>query len=369
MNPDDIDLLEYELGSSRPEVMAGDDENYNQLYDYIKETDLSVEAHFRFLETWMDMDEFINYQVCEIFCDNVFWPEQNVRMWRERKEGARWRWILFDTDFGFGMPNNRSSGYTNNTLEYATSSNQSGFTAPEWATMILTRLMDNEEFRTRFIQRFDGLLNTVFHPDTVLGVINTLQDNLAPEMQRHIDRWRDGEFYYGDPIRSYSEWNSNVNVMKNFARYRPGYTRQHLVDYFDLSGTSRLEVKVEEPDAGRVEINGIVTVDSSTSGIYCSDVPVVLRAIPCPGYRFDRWEGTGADTLNPTEVTLVEDSLTVKAIFEPMAVSLLPSRISGDTVLARENSPYYTGGDIVVDSGTTLRIQSGVGSSWRSVPA
>jgi len=50
-------------------------------------------------------------------------------------------------------------------------------------------------------------------------------------------------------------------------------------------------------------------------------------------------------------------------------VSLLPSRISGDTVLARENSPYYTGGDIVVDSGTTLRIQSGVGSSWRSVPA
>jgi len=44
----------------------------------------------------MDVDEYINYQITEIYCDNVFWADENVRMWRERKPGGRWRWILQD---------------------------------------------------------------------------------------------------------------------------------------------------------------------------------------------------------------------------------------------------------------------------------
>ena len=39
----------------------------------------------------MDIEEYINYQIMEIFADNVIWLDQNVRMWRERKEDKKAR--------------------------------------------------------------------------------------------------------------------------------------------------------------------------------------------------------------------------------------------------------------------------------------
>ena len=68
-------------------------------------------------------------------------------------------------------------------------------------------------------------MNSIFHPDTVISVINQLQNKVSPEMSRHIYRWKDGEIYYGYPIPNYSTWLSNVEVMKDFARFRPGFQR------------------------------------------------------------------------------------------------------------------------------------------------
>ena len=360
LNPDDIDLLEYELSSSIPVVMEGNADNYNLFYDYIKETDLSLEDHYRYLEAWMDIDEYINYQICEIFFDNMFWLDQNVRMWRERKEGAKWRWILFDTDFGFGMPNNRSSGYSNNTLEYATSSNPDGSKAPESSTLIFRKLLANEEFKTKFIQRFDGLLNTLFQPDTVLSVIDALQNTLGPEMPRHIERWRNEEFYYGEPIQSYNEWISNVEVMKDFAAQRPRYQRQHIIDYFDLNGSSVLQVSIDNPGSGKVEINDVVMVDTSASGLYFRDNPVTLKAIPKVGYRFIRWDGVGEDSLDQVNILLNSDTLSVTAVFDTSSVTTVPSGLFSDTTLFTDLSPYFATGDIIVQPNTTLTIESGV---------
>jgi len=152
LNPDDIDLLEYETGPI-PVVMDGNADNYNAFYDFIEATDLSVEENYRELETWMYIDEFISYTISEIFFDNTFLLDQNVRMWRERKDDGKWRWILFDTDYGFGMPNQRSTGYRYNTLAFATGSNSDDpFVLPEWSTLIFRQLLSNDTFKTRFIQ-------------------------------------------------------------------------------------------------------------------------------------------------------------------------------------------------------------------------
>jgi hypothetical protein len=360
INPEAIDLLEYELGSSKPVVMEGNAENYTLFYNYIQDTDLSVEEHYRLLEEWMDMDEFINYQICEIFYDNMFWPDQNVRMWRERKEGAKWRWILFDTDYGFGMPNGRSSGYTNNTLAYATSSNTTGVEAPEWSTLIFRKLLANSEFKTRFIQRFDASLNSVFHPDAVLPVIGHLEEQIAPEMSRHIERWRSGEWYYGEPIQSYGEWRGNVDVMKNFARHRPGYQRKHISDYFQLEGSAMLRVSVDPPGSGKVRINGIVEIDSSASGLFFKNVPLELDAISRVGYRFVGWEGVGEDSTKHVELLLDRDTVDLTALFDTVNLTFAPSVLGSDTSFLKSRSPYYATGDIIVPPNTTLSIEAGV---------
>jgi hypothetical protein len=359
LNPDDIDLLEYEF-SSTPVVMNGNAENYNSFYNYIETNNLSIEQNYRTVEGWMDIDEYINYQICEIYYDNVFWPDQNMRMWRERKEDGKWRWVFYDSDYGFGMPNQRSDGYTNNTLEFATSSASGFINPPDWSTLIFRKLLDNEEFETKFIQQFASYMNTIFHPDTVIPVIDRLEDNLSPEMPRHIERWDDGDWYYGDPIPSYGAWLGNVEVMRNFAWNRPSYMRQHIINYFGLSGTSVLSTVIEEPGTGSIIINNAEHTTTNTTGVYFRDIPVKLEAVPDVGYKFVRWEGVEEDSVELINIVLNEDSLTVTAVFDTVPVNIAPSDILTDTVLTKDYSPYYACNDIIVYANAALTIDSGV---------
>ncbi len=359
LNPEDIDLLEYE-SDVVPTVMSGNADDYSLFYNYFKTHDLSNEDNYKFVESRMDIDEYINYQICEIFYDNVFWPDQNIRFWRERKPDGKWRWILHDLDFGFGMPNPFTTGYTNNTLEFATSSSTDSFNAPEWSTLIFRKLLLNEEFKTKFIQRFAGYMNSIFHPDTVVSVINKLQNRIAPEMPRHIERWKDGDYYYGYPIQDYDEWLDNVEVMKEFARNRPYYQRQHIIDYFKLSGLSVLNLAIKNPGKGSIRINDSESTDKDVSGIYFKDVPVELKAIPKVGYRFVKWEGVEEDSINPLKILLSKDTLTISALFDTVSTNIIPSHISANTILSKDSSPYHAVGDIIVDPNSTLTIGSGV---------
>jgi hypothetical protein len=360
LNPDDVDLLEYE-SNINPTVMEGQPDNYYAFYDYVTDHDLSLTENYRYLETWMDIDEFINYQICEIYCDNVFWADQNVRMWRERKEDKKWRWVLYDADYGFGMPNQRSAGYTNNTLKFATSSNSGDpFIPPLWSTVLFRKLLLNPEFKIKFIQRFASYLNSVFHPDTVVALIDQIQDNLSSEMPRHIARWRNGEPYYGNPIPDYPTWLSNVNVVRTFARNRPYYQRQHILNYFQLGGTSILKLDILNPGMGQVYINGIEKIATSSSGIYFKDIPTKLEAVPEVGYRFVKWAGGTNESQNPLDIILTGDTLALQAVFEAVTISTIPAELTFDTTLSITNSPYYALTDIVVDSNVTLTIEAGV---------
>ena len=360
LNPDDVDLLEYEADIN-PTVMEGNADNYQEFSQYVAQNDLSQEAQYRFIETWMDVDEYINYMISGIYDDNVYWMEENVRMWRERKPGARWRWILHDTDFGFGMPNPRSIGYANNTLRFATSSNFSDpYVPPQWSTLLFRKLLQNQQFRTKFIQRFASHLNSTFHPDTVVGFIDRFQTRLASEMPRHINRWKDGEPYFGNPIPDVATWQSNVNVLRTFARNRPRYQRQHLIDYFQLGGVSGITIRIASQGTGRVRINGVENVTTNSTRTYFKGVPTTIEAVPEVGYRFVRWEGIAQTTDNPTSITTTADSLTVTAFFESVTVHSIPSHIERDTTLTRGSSPYYALSDVVVDSGATLRLTEGV---------
>jgi hypothetical protein len=360
INPADVDLLEY-ISTPEPDVMEGQAENYHAFIDYVANNDLANTENYRHLESWMDIDEYINYQITEIYADNVVWVDQNVRMWRERKEGARWRWILFDTDYGFGMPSQLSTGFTHNTLRFATSSNFGDPNIlPLWSTLLFRKLLVNQEFKTKFIQRFASYLNSVFHPDSAVATLDQMQQTLSPGMSRHIARWRSGDYYYGYPIPDYPTWLSNVAVVRTFARNRPTYQRQHIIDYFTLGGISVLTLRTETPGMGQILVNGIERVSGNSNGKYFKGIPTRLEAVPEIGYRFVRWEGLDSLYANPVEVMPTQDSLQITAVFQPVSISMIPGQISADTILTAAHSPYYAFAGVTVDSGATLRIAQGV---------
>ena len=278
VDPDYIDIMEYVVNYG---LAYGDRVLFDEMISYIETHDLGIEEYYRHVENLIDIEEFIDYQALEIYFDNGDWPGNNVKLWRSKNPGGKWRWILYDLDVGFGHPDFPSSP-DHNKLELATHPDKDGWgNYGPWSTFILRNLLKNEEFRIRFITRFADLLNTSYDADNVNGIIDELADVIRPEMTRHFTRW-------GGSVRT---WENRIAEMRSFATARVYHQRIHIKDYFGLNDYVQTRIFIEPPDAGSILLNSIVIDAVSWNGYYFGGLPITLKAVAAGGYRFLRWEG------------------------------------------------------------------------------
>ena len=98
LDPNNIDLLEREAN-----IIHGDNKEYLELLEFITNNNLADANNYEFVKEKIDIENYIVYQVAQIFFDNTDWPGNNVKYWKAKN--GKWRWIVFDTDFGFGIWN------------------------------------------------------------------------------------------------------------------------------------------------------------------------------------------------------------------------------------------------------------------------
>ncbi len=361
IDPYNIDLLEYEF-HDEPIIIEGNSEDYKAFLEYVDNADLSSAENYNYVKTQMDIDEYINYMITEIFCDNINWLNTNVKWWREKSENGKWRWILLDMDWGFGTEYGTfTSHYTHNTIAMATSQPGTFLQSSSWATVLFRNLLQNGEFKSEFIQRFAGYLNTTFTTERVLGVFDSIKSSIHDEMSRHIERWNDDPnyiIYDNPPIMNMSEWEKKLAVMRTFGENRTELQFQHIIDFFGLSGTFNLELKTSHADAGRIIVNN-VNVPLNRELQYFKGIPVTFKAIPNIGYRFKEWKGifdNGQDSIS----TKISSDAVITAVFESIDVSTLPAEISSNTTLSHSASPFYAANDITILPGANLTIEPGV---------
>ncbi|AEI68957.1 CotH kinase family protein [Corallococcus macrosporus] len=196
----------------------GDEAHYLALLDYVRSNDLSLPENLAQVEAMMDVDDFIDYQVAELFFANGDWPQNNVKFWRYVAPEAqgpaatdgRWRWLLYDLDNAFlGDP-----GYDSLARVLTDES------LPEWSVLLLRGLLTNADFKHRFVTRFQWHLDNTFREERVTAHLESLADLVAAEMPAHIERW-------GYPA-SVESWRYAVDAMRAFATQRPTHVRQHL---------------------------------------------------------------------------------------------------------------------------------------------
>src|SRR5690606_25332072 len=107
---------------------------------------------------------------------------------RQSSNNGKWRWILWDTDFGFGLYSDQSYA-THPTLDFATDPDNTAWPNPAWSTLHLRLLLQNPEFRTRFIQTLTTSLSVTFEPQRVIGFIDAFQNRIKTEIPYHTQRW------------------------------------------------------------------------------------------------------------------------------------------------------------------------------------
>jgi hypothetical protein len=319
IDPENIDMLDL-----KDDVLEGDALHYYALLKFMAEHDLSEQGTYDSVKCMVDTESFTDYFISQIFIRNTDWPGNNITFWRLRTDAyhpeaayghdGRWRWMMFDTDFGFGMDGGEQA-YEHNTLAFATQDDGPGWPNPPWSTLLLRTFLLNPEFKNSFINRFADLLNTIFLPSYTLGVIGEFKYSFQDVMPMHINRWKSTE--------SMQQWHENVERMEIFAQLRPQFQRQHIRDFFNISHDIEITVDVSDEQHGKVRINSIV-LEKETEGVqedtypwqgdYFSGIPIEFEAVAAQGYKFSHWQGDVSCTQAIFRITPTED-FNISAVF------------------------------------------------------
>ncbi len=271
-NPDLLVGFEHDL-----EASYGDVEHWENLQRFVAENELDDPENYLYLQTQINLDNFIDYNLFQIITANADWPHSNQLKFRERA-GGQWHWMFWDSDYAFGL---MPDSYIEKDM-FARVLEQEDELQQE-AALLLEKLLRNPDFRNRFFVRLADLLNTVFRPQKVEKQVLEMAKGLRPDIVYETIRWPGS-----------GDWEAGVSYMQEFARRRPDIVRKQAVEQFDLPGTAVLTIGTPTAGQGSVRVNDQIMVDASElpwSGTYFDGLTLKVEALPAPGYVFAGWDG------------------------------------------------------------------------------
>ena len=148
---------------------------------------------------------------------------------------------------------------------------------------LFSTLIKNPQFKRQFVLTYFDLMNAEFSPAEI-------EKTLAL-------------FGVSDDI-----------VWNEFYRARPEYAVANIERAMGLSG-KMCSVHIASAVGGSVTVNSL-TDRTEVDGIYPTDYPINVTAIPEEGYVFAGWRGDVSSTEESLTVDLTEAGLTLEAVFE-----------------------------------------------------
>ncbi|HEY3372174.1 MAG TPA: CotH kinase family protein [Prolixibacteraceae bacterium] len=292
VNADSVDVLKRNPADSW-NAIHGNANHYNAMITYLQNNDITQATPYNYICTQLDKDEYINYQITQLFLGEQDWPGNNIKFWRSHeKPYDRWRWILYDLDQTLSDP------YANIMKEATEVDCGCVWPNPPWSTYLFRQLLRNKTFSEEFIQRFFLYSQSYFSRERIHGIIDQLQAAIAPEIPRHIQRWGGQKTDTPDntwvqPIFStVAQWELNVNQMRSFTDIRHELAIKQMMDYFGMTAISGFTASVEPVRQGSIVIgNKVITNTAIATDLHSND-PLEVSCTPEAGYILSHWKVT-----------------------------------------------------------------------------
>ena len=293
LDPEKIDLLKADNS-----VSAGSATDYVALMDWLEDRTLASEENFAYVESQIDVDNFINYMHTEIFANNRDWPGNNLKKWRGTSPQTKWKWFLYDLDFGYG---NSYSEYTNNIFEFVTAEDGPSWpNGPEY-TLLLRRMLENDGFKAAFINRMAALLKMNFESSRVLGRIDKMMSEIESEIPRDQKRWS----------LSASRMTKQLNAIRDFAESRPDVIYVELQEFFGLGKKSPMTLSVN--GSGSILVHGLKLDASPMVVNFFDGFPVTVTAVANAG---SIWSGWSDGVMEMTRTVVPGEIESLTAVFK-----------------------------------------------------
>ncbi|MBQ3751141.1 MAG: CotH kinase family protein [Bacteroidales bacterium] len=196
---------------------AGDPANFNTLMDWVENADLSDSTAYSYIESQIDIHNFIDYQIYEIFSANTDWPVNNMRCWQI--DGRKWRWIFYDGDGCFLFP--AFDGFA-----HATSESTQEWPTNAHSTLMFRKLLQNKQFQQQFVTRYNELSNRHLAYNYTGRYLREIQSEIENEVSQQSQR-------FGTP-KSMQSWRSDCKAVDRFLKQRPDNMHKDILDFFHL---------------------------------------------------------------------------------------------------------------------------------------
>tara|TARA_B100000900_G_scaffold380643_1_gene366499 strand:+ start:472 stop:2766 length:2295 start_codon:yes stop_codon:yes gene_type:complete len=256
----DENFIEYhhDIDSDSITIITGWDFAHNIVHDifaFIDNQNFSYQETYDYIKNVIDIPNYIDYQISEMFFANYDWPENNLKCWKSNSNNSKWRFIFYDLDRSL------VDDPTYNMFEHCTNSDESVIW-PNTAesTLLFRRLMEIPEFQDDFISHFETImLNHFSKTKTIEKVIKiTEMYSSNGKILSHMSRW-------GWPY-SYDDWISGVNALTNFLEVR---TCEFAHQLFEFINEPRLSAKWTNTFCSNsYETTNLIVVPSPNSGSF-----------------------------------------------------------------------------------------------------
>ena len=216
---DEIEISHEQQGNQDlfiEELKEGDDVFYQAFKDFYSEKG-HTKAEY---EQWIDVSEYLNVMIMNLFYCNIDFPGNNIVFWRPNEDAKvdlpkRFRAIVKDTDFGLGLYNFSETSSSSNTIDMIYNPRNYGnswaFTEP--ATRLFRNMMENPEMLKMFIDKCCVYTGDFMNAEGTSAVMDAILEEALDEFVAHRDK--------------YNSWGNNyndiLNKFENAKKWLAGY--------------------------------------------------------------------------------------------------------------------------------------------------
>lgn len=309
--------------------------DWDNFYNYIMTLNMANPTNYQYVTDRLDEKSLVDYVLTNMFSVCSDWLNWNTGWWRGIDSTGghlKWGYILWDNDATFGHYINYTGipDVTPNADPCDPEGLDSG-SDPEGMIQLLLKLRENPDFNQYYISRQLDLWNTTFSCEHMLPFLDSVIAIIDPEMTQHAARW------WG----TYSEWQSNVQQLRDFITARCTALTSGFIDCYSLTGPYSLTINAYPAAGGNVKLNSLLLTQYPWTGLYFGGIDNKLVTFPNwgQGYDFTNWSSDYTSFVPGSTA----DSVTISlATSDTIVAHFLYTDIPENTIVNPSVSAYPT---------------------------
>ncbi len=262
-------------------------DEYEELYWTYANQDLTDNAVYAELCKQIDVENYLSYFALQAYIGNEDWPHNNYKTYRyyaaegekyrEAPFDGKWRYLLHDLDYSFGIYGNGPQ--MEFIRKYVGANGEIRDEAP-----LFSQLMRREDCKEIFITKTMDLINGAFSSENINRVLEEMNQSRIKEQENMYNKNLLAPWVQLDQLEG------RLEEIRSYGELRAVYIPLSYQKHFKLGDLYQLSVQ-PAADCG-VQINSVVT-EKPFTGSYFTDYPTVITPIIPEGKEFKYWQVNG----------------------------------------------------------------------------